>query len=325
MPTPLTLPEEFPTTELAFETAFGDEEKCRDYLMRLRWPDGFRCPTCRLGTKYWPLNGRVEIECAECHHQTSVTAGTILHGTRKPLRLWLRAMFLMAGQKLGLSAKNFQRMMGLGSYQTAWTWLHKLRSVMVVPGRRKLGAKVEVDESYFTGGANDRSGRASEDPMVVAAVEREGRALGCVRMQVISCASSSELVPFVERSVQPGATVVTDGWNAYMSLKVKGYVHDRRVIGEDASTAVAKLPGVHRVFSLVQRVIVGTHQGAVSPKHLQAYLDEYCFRFNRRKAATPFRIFHRLAEAAMRGFRRTYRQIVAVPICAVPRGCAGPT
>ena len=159
----MELPDDFPTNELGFEERFGDEARCREYLMKLRWPDGFRCPKCTANSG-WKLKGRELVECASCGRQTSLTAGTVLHGTRKPLRLWFRAMFLMACQKSGLSAKNFMRLMGMKSYKTAWTWLHKLRRAMVRPERPRLEGKVEVDETYAGGPVEGTVGRRHNQP-----------------------------------------------------------------------------------------------------------------------------------------------------------------
>jgi transposase-like protein len=204
-------------------------------------------------------------------------------------------MFLMVGQKVGISAKNFQRMMGLSSYQTAWTWLHKLRLAMVRKQRPKLHGRVEIDEAFIGGVAQGKSGRGSLNPMAVIAVEREKKGLGRVRMQVIDDASAATLKPFIEANVEKGSTAHTDGWQGYANLDINGFKHAVKVASKPA-TASQLLPGVHRVISLVKRWLLGIHQGAVRPHHLQAYLDEYGFRFNRRRSSNPVKLFHRLAQ-----------------------------
>ena len=290
----MELPYDFPTTELDFEQTFADEDACRRYLMRLRWPEGFTCPKCETA-KGWAVAGRDLVECASCSRQTSLTAGTVLHGTRKPLKLWFRAMFLMVSQKVGVSAKNFQRMMGLKSYGTAWTWLHKLRRAMVRSDRPKLSGLVEVDEAFIGGVAQGRVARGSLNPIVVVAVEREEKRLGRVRMQVVDDQSQATLGEFVEENVEPGSTTRTDGWPGYGQLKALGYKH-RATVRHEPKNASKNLPAVHRVIALVKRWLLGVHQGAVRPHHLQEYLDEYTFRFNRRRSSHPIKLFHRLAQ-----------------------------
>lgn len=303
----MELPDDFPTTELSFETTFADEAACRRYLMKLRWPDGFICPKCET-RQGWAVASRDVVECAGCGKQTSLTAGTVLHGTRKPLRLWFRAMFLMVSQKVGLSAKNFQRMMGLPSYQTAWTWLHKLRCAMVRKDRPKLSGLVEIDEAFIGGVAQGRGGRGSLNPLAVVAVELEDHHLGRVRIQVVDDASAATLGPFVEANVEPGSTARTDGWHGYVDLDQRGVIHDVRVPKKPV-TACQLLPAVHRVISLIKRWLLGVHQGAVRPHHLQAYLDEYGFRFNRRRSSHPVKIFHRLAQQILLTPHTSYAQL----------------
>ena len=302
----MELPDDFPETELDFEHAFADEDACRRYFMRLRWPGGFVCPHCAT-SRGWPVAGRDLVQCSSCDKQTSLTAGTVLHGTRKPLKLWFRAMFLMVSQKVGVSAKNFQRLMGLRSYGTAWTWLHKLRRAMVRRDRPKLRGLVEVDEA-FVGGAQKRFARGSLNPIVVAAVEREEHGLGRVRMKVVDDQSQATLVEFVEDNVEPGSTARTDAWAGYSPLKTRGYKHQSKV-RHHPKNASKNLPAVHRVFSLVKRWLLGVHQGAVRPHHLQAYLDEYSFRFNRRRSSHPIKLFHRLAQQLIATAPTTYGQL----------------
>ena len=229
----------------------------------------------------------------------SVTAGTIFQGTRKPLQMWFRAMWWVTSQKNGASAKGLQQSLGLGSYQTAWAWLHKLRRAMVRPGRDQLSGLVEVDETYV-GGHENRPGRdAPTKTLVVIAIEKRGRGLGRTRMATVRKASRDELCGFVERSVAPGSTVRTDGWKSYVTLKNRGYTHDRVLQQRRSEDPSELLPGVHRLASLLKRWLLGTHQGAVQRAHLPYYLDEFTFRFNRRKSKARGKLFFRLLEQSV--------------------------
>lgn len=298
----------FPTTVIEFEDRFGTEAACVAYLRAHRWPKGFECPKCR-GTKSWPVRGGRLDECAACGRQTSITAGTTFHGTRKPLKVWFRAMAAVVISKQGCSAKELERLFGL-AHETAWTWGHKIRALME-PSSDKLTGRVEVDESYI-GGEDDAAhkGRSirGKKVCVAAAVEDRGTAMGRARLEAVGNARATSLVPFIERNVEKGAEVHTDGLTSYATLDEKGYRHDREVIG-NPKTAAKKFPHVHRLFSLVRRVLLATHQGSVSEKHLQSYLDEYLFRFNRRSSSSRFKLVERLLE---RVFVRapTYAKII---------------
>lgn len=306
---PSPLVEDFPETLQEFDGRFGTEARCRDYLARLRWPDGFTCPGC--GHNRGWTNARNDIECAKCGHQTSLTAGTIFHKSHLPLRAWFRAMWWVTTQKTGGSAAGLQRILGLRSYRTAWTWLHKLRRAMVRAGREKLAVVVEVDDAFVGGVEENVRGRGSlEKAKIVVAVEVEGKRLGRIRIRHISDFSARSLIPFVQENVEPGATVRTDGWSGYEGLKSKGYKHLARVIG-DPKRASKLFPSVHRVIALLKRWLLGTHQGRVEVKHLQRYLDEFVFRFNRRKSRHVGKIFFRLAQQGSRTGPVTYKQIVA--------------
>lgn len=283
-----------------FTTQFASEEQCRKYLYQLRFRDGYICPKCGHG-KAWP-KGDMLFECAKCGRQTSVIAGTVFQGTRKPLKLWFTAIWWVTTQKNGASAMGLQRVLGLKSYTTAWTWLHKIRTAMVNPNRTKLSGVVEVDETYIGGEENDgKRGRGTKNKsLVVIAVELlEGKnQLGRVRMKVVPDASKESLLGFIKGNVELGSTVITDGWSSYASIDESGYGH---VVPKKFEVADEKnlMPHVHMIVSLLKRWLLGTHQGAVQEIHLQAYLDEYVFRFNRRKAASRGLLFYRLLETAM--------------------------
>jgi transposase-like protein len=228
-----------------------------------------------------------------------VTAGTIFQDTRTPLTTWFRAMWWVTGLKTGASALGLQRVLGLGSYQTAWAWLHKLRRAMVRPGREPLSGWVEVDES-FVGGRGGAQGRSTATKaLIVVAAEAERRGIGRIRMRRIPDASAESLQPFISDVIAPGSVVHTDGWHGYDRVRQNGYRHKVTLLRGDHELAVARLPRAHRVVALLKRWLLGTHQGAVRHEHLDYYLDEFTFRFNRRRSRHRGKVFFRLVEQAV--------------------------
>lgn len=300
--------EDYPKILSEFEARFFSEQACRDYLCQLRWPNGFQCPGCG-HQKAWSVGNGV-FQCAHCDQQVSVIAGTIFHGTHKPLTLWFRAIWWVVGQKNGASALGLKQMLGLGSYRTAWSWLHKLRRAMVSPGRNRLNGIVEVDETYVGGAKAGKRGRgAAGKALVVIAAEIDGPRIGRIRLRRVADASGKSLEEAVEAAVTPGSVVHTDGWRGYNGLGRLGYVH--QVIGHEAgSVGENLLPHCHRVASLMKRWLMGTHQGAVSHEHLEYYLDEYTFRFNRRTSRYRGKLFYRLLQNAMTVEPVTFEQLV---------------
>jgi transposase-like protein len=292
---------------------FPDEAACGDYLEWLRWPDWFRCPRCAAPAGWRLRNGRWQ--CGSCGHQASVTAGTIFQKSRTPLRLWFAAAWLMTSQKHGVSAMGVQRSLGLGSYQTAWAMLHRYRTAMVRPGRERLGGLVEVDETFVGGHEEGRGGRATETKSIVAiAVEiKQPKGFGRIRMQRVAGITKDSLIPFVVGAVEPGATVHTDGNQACWTVPDHGYRHKRTVMSQQDDPAHVVMPGVDRVASLLKRWLLGTHQGTVSSEHLDAYLNEFTFRFNRRRSRRPGLLFYRLLEQAVATAPTTYASLVANP------------
>ena len=291
-----------------FIKQFPDEKHCRDYLYALRFPDGFVCPKCE-NDKSWRI-GESLFECTRCGRQTSVIAGTIFQDTRKPLMDWFIAMWWITTQKQGASAEGLKQILGLRSDQTAWTWLHKIRKAMVNPKRSKLSVVIEVDETFIGGEATGKRGRGAEKKVLVAvAAELDGNKLGRCRMSIITDASSNSLHPFIGENVAKGSTIITDGWSGYSGIDLKGYsrlIH----VQKNESDEDKLLPHVHMIVSLLKRWLLGTHQGAVEAKHLQSYLDEYVFRFNRRKSAQRGLLFYRLLESAMQTETITYKQLI---------------
>ena len=232
--------EEYPRNLTELEADFGSEDACRAYLARLRWPTGFACPRCA-SVKAWPV--RDLWECAGCGCQTSVTAGTIFQDTRTPLPVWFRAMWWVTTQKNGASALGLQRVLGLKKYETAWTWLHKLRRAMVRPGRDLLTGRVEVDECYVGGLEEGLPGRLNlKKALVVVAAEEDGPGIGRIRMRLIIDASAESLLPFVKESVEPGSVIHTDGWAGYLPLRNNGYKHDVTILKGKKKTPSELMP-----------------------------------------------------------------------------------
>jgi transposase-like protein len=288
---------------------FASDEACLDYLDWLRWPDGFECPWCAGVADWSDLADRHR--CGDCHRRVTPTAGTVFHGTRTPLTVWFEAAWLLTASKQGLSALELQHVTGLGSYQTAWAMLHKLRTVMSGEGRDRLSGRVEVDESFYGGFHPGHRGREPEGKtLVAAAVEQRGRGTGRIRMRLLTSASSRDLGDFIAATVEPDSTVVTDGWRAYPVAARRANVQHEPYVLPGRAQAHLFLPGVHRVFSLSKRVLEGTYQGGVQTGHLQAYLDEFVFRYNRRNARARGLLFLRLLEQAVAAPPAPYRDIV---------------
>lgn len=289
----------YPRTFEEFLDWFSAEEDCAAYLEWVRWPNGFVCSGC--GTRKAWRTDRGLLHCQGCHRQISVTAGTLFEDSRKPLRLWFHVMWLMMAQKTGLSARNLCDTYGFGSYQTAWGWLQKLRSVMIRVGRERLSGRVEVDETYVGGQKEGTRGRGAEGKtLVLVAVEGDAKkTLGRVRFRCVDAIDRKTVELFTKDHVEPGATVVTDGLSVYDKLDAAGFIHHPHVVATGGETAMEELDHVHLVISLLKRWLGGTHQGAVTPAHLQAYLDEFAFRFNRRLSQHRGKLFYRLMQQAV--------------------------
>ena len=306
------LPRDLPS----FLKRFGTDAKCRAYLVRARWPAGFCCTGCG-HDQAWSHKKRLIEECTACGEQHSILAGTIFEQTKTGLARWFLAIYLVTSSKGGISAMELKRQMGFGSYQTAWSWLHKIRRAMVRPKRTPLAARIEADETYVGGPRPGRSGRGAGGKITVAgAVESgrgkaRGRRLGRLRLAVVPDVSAQSLQGFLGQNVARPATVSTDGWSGYAGLDAAGYAHEPLNLAATWGDASLRLPAIHLVFGLTKRWLLGTHHGAVSKKHLAAYLDEFVFRFNRRTARS---IAHRFARVIQQGVLTppaTYRDIVA--------------
>jgi len=290
---------DYPNTYREFVEMFPDDVACVAFLALLRWPEGFTCPACKIALVAWN-ESRNRLECPVCHHQTYLTAGTIFHKTRTPLTTWFEAAWHLTTAKNGMSAKTLERTLGI-SYRTAWMMLQRFRVAMVDKERTQLSGEVEVDET-LVGGVQQggKRGRGSSKSVVVIAVEiKRPKGFGRIRMRHIPDASGSSLVPFVCDVVVPGSVVSTDGWSGYNGLSDHGYLWKLTVLSSSSDPIHVSMPGVHRVASLLDRWILGTHQGSVDPDHLQSYLEEFTFRFNRRTSRSRGLVFRRLLEQAV--------------------------
>ena len=285
--------EDYPRDMADLIRRFRTEKECLLYLELLRWPDGPRCGQCG-GDKFWRKT-RGRLRCKACGAETTVTAGTLFDRSRKPLRLWFQAIWYVVSQKNGVSALGLQKALGLGSYQTAWEWLHKLRRAMVRPDRDRLSGVVEVDETWVGGVRRGRGNRDGKSLVFIAA-ERAGRGLGRIRLQAIEDTRGTTVLEAVRAAVEPGSLVRTDGWEGYNGLPAAGYQHAPATHKSAASGDAT--PAAHRVAALLKRWWLGTHQGAISPQYLPYYLDEFTFRFNRRTSRSRGRLFLRLLENA---------------------------
>jgi transposase-like protein len=279
---------------------FPDEGACLRFLERLRWGERFVCRFCgAVDGGWWQMADGLR-RCAVCRSETSVTAGSIFAGTRTPLTSWFAAVWYVVNQKNGVSALGLQRVLGLGSYRTAWTWLHKLRRAMVRPGREMLDGAIEVDETLVGGVKPGKRGRGAEGKaLVVIAVECHDGGPGRTRMHRIPNASGDVLTDFVLDNVARGAEVRTDAWGAYNDIGRHRFRHVVTNLSASGDPAHVLMPEVHRVASLLKRWLLGTHQGAVSHDQLDYYLDEFAFRFNRRRSRHRGLLFYRLLEGAV--------------------------
>jgi transposase-like protein len=294
-------------TILEFQRRFGTEEACREYLFASRWPEGFACPRCRGGDAGAETRRHLWI-CTACGRQTSITAGTVMHKTRLPLRTWFWAAYLVSTFHPGISAKQLQRQLGIGCHETAWAMLHKLRAAMVAPEREFLKGEVEIDE-FFLGGHEDglKGGRQHGKKVLVgAAIEVRGRGSGRLRLQVLPNSQATTLEAFTEATTASGAIVHTDGLFSYGGLTKLGYEHRPRKVASVAADEQL-LPRVHRAISNLKAWMHGTHR-RVSPEHMPVYLDEYVFRHNRR--GTPMAGFQTLLGLGLTHDPVTYREII---------------
>jgi transposase-like protein len=314
---PVQLPRDdsVPGTLPGFSERFSTEESCAEFLRIWKYgSSGFLCPRCG-GRSAWFLRTRRLDECRRCHRQVSLTAGTVMEGTRKPLRDWFLAMFLFVVSKQGISAMDLSRQLGL-SYPTAWTWLHKLRAAVNTRRKLPLCGVVEADETWEGGLRKGEPGRPTvgEKALVAAAIEVRPREWGRVRLASLEDGSAASLGPFLRENVETGSVLLTDDWRSYRRpAREQGLGHRPTNVSRSGKEAHEILPAVHRVFSLLHRVLLATYQGAVSQKHLPNYLAEYEFRFNRRTSGSRTLLFQRLLSAGVERSPPRYWEIVGRP------------
>ncbi|MDH4164577.1 MAG: IS1595 family transposase [Nitrospirota bacterium] len=277
----------YPKSIIEFQRTFQSERDCEEYLFKSRWPNGFVCPVCG-DREFYFIETRRIFKCKSKGHQTSLTAGTVMHRTKQPLLLWFWAAYIMTTETPGVSALQLQRQLGLKRYEVAYNLLQKLRASMVRHDRDKISGTVEVDETYIGGPTTGgKRGRGAKKAIVVAAVERKDKFMGRIRLRKIPNVTEETLLGFIKETIEPGSYVETDGFSSYRNLSKHGYDH-RPIAPDDVDVA---LPKAHIVFGNLKTWLKGTFHG-VSPKHLQAYLNEFVFRFNRRK--TPMAAFQTL-------------------------------
>jgi transposase-like protein len=293
----------FPRTLREFQRIFPDDAACRRYLESLRWPNGFVCPVCKHAEEPYrfPTRPSAVLRCRACKKNTSLTAGTVMQSSHTPLSVWFWAAYLMTTHTPGVSAVQVQRQLGIATYETAFLILHKLRSATVRPERDMIGKDwpVEIDECFVGGATRGEGEGVHHKAVVVGAVEVRAREnggrsnarthtkrklyAGRLRLGIAADRRAKSLVPFVTANVVKGAKVKTDAHDGYRDLCEKhGYSHDIMVMAGNPANAERHLPLIHRVFSNLKTWLDGTHHGRVEPQHLQAYLNEYVFRFNRR-------------------------------------------
>ncbi len=290
---------DFPKTATEFEERFASEEDCRAYWIEARWGGRPTCARCN-STRLWSERGGTLFECDDCSHQTSLTSGTILEKTRKPLKMWFRAVFEISTRRTGISAKDLQRIMGFGSYKTAWSWLHKLRAALLREEAEPLGPFVQMDEALVGG----KGGPHKE--LVLVAAEANGR----VRLAHASNNDEGTLKQFADRHVAAQARVVTDGLPSYNRKSLGARGHEKCVQSKSERREKDALQGCHWPISHLKRWLLGTHAGAVRDKHLQAYLNEFAFRYNRRKTKGVGRIAARVIARLVAHKPLTMRNII---------------
>jgi transposase-like protein len=298
----------YPGNQIEFEEMFKTELDCINYLTKVRWPQGFICPICA-SIRYWKKS-KGRFECIDCHTETTITNGTIFHKSTKPLLIWFHAIWWIVAQKNGVSAKGLEKILGLGSYRTSWTWLHKFRRLMVLSGRSKLHGIVEVDEVFLGGKKSGKRGRGAEGKSLIAvAIEVLGKKTGRVRLAKIPDASSLSLNGFIESNVEKTTKIITDEWPGYNEIESKGFIHEtQKATAKDEEQEV--LPNVHRIASLLKRWLLGTHQSYLNKNKLEYYLDEFVFRYNRRTSKSRGLLFLRLIEQAVNTIPISYEDII---------------
>lgn len=286
----------YPHTIMDFEKDFSTEEDCEEYLYSIRWKNGFDCPYCH-NTACWKMTDG-NYRCTKCRKKTSIISGTLFQDSKKSILLWFRAMWLLTNQKQGLNAVSLKNTLGFGNYESAWLWMHKLRTAMVRKDRDKLSGNVEIDEIYLGGERPGNRGRgAFGKTLILVITEINENKVGRIRLKIVPDASYKSLSNAITELVEKNSLLNTDAWPSYNQIKNDGFRH--HIIRKTESVGENLLPHCNLVASLLKRWLLGTLQGGVKKSHLSYYLDEFTFRFNRRKSKSRGLLFYRLVEQAI--------------------------
>ena len=287
----------YPKNQMEFENSFNTDDQCLAYLHLLKYENGFKCSSCP-GTEYWQ-NKRKVLVCKQCAQETTIIAGTIFHGSRVKLHLLFRMLWFILVQKNGVSALSVQHILGFTKYKTVWVWLHKFRRIMIMPNREKLSGIIEIDETFVGGARKGKRGRGADGKaIVIIAIELVGSFTGRVRVEIIENANRKCINDFIKNNIESGSTIITDGWKGYVDvtkMKYKHKIETKTIAANDENLT----PNVHRIASLLKRWLLGTHQNFTSSDYLEYYLDEYTFRYNRRKAKSRGLLFYILLKQAV--------------------------
>lgn len=257
---------------------FDSEDACRDYLFKLRWPDGFVCPVCGF-RDYYHITTRHKFACKSCRYQASVTAGTVMDRSHLSLRTWIWSIYLVSRDKRGYSAMQLSRVLNL-PYNTAWFLLHRIRNAMAERDNRyMLKGIVELDDTYLgKAKKGSKRGRGTAKSKVVIALSKgEDGKPQYVKMQVVPDLKGKTIAKFAKCSIVEGATVQTDAYHSYRKPLAEKHLHEYQVFDADSDM----LKWLHIIVSNAKAFVSGTFHG-LGKKHLQSYLDEFCYRFNRR-------------------------------------------
>lgn len=293
---------------VAFQREFPDDDACRKYMFEKRWSDGFRCPVC--GTsKYYEIASRQLYQCSNpaCRHQASATAGTVMHRSKVPLHIWFWAIFLVVHDKRGMSALALQRQLGM-TYKTSWLLLHKIREGMASREESWLvDGTVEMDEAFFGGSTTGKKrGRGTEKATVMVSLSLlDGNKPTFVKMQLISDMTSKSVEETANKTIKKGSCIISDGYHSYRCLAEKGYCHRPKKF--NPTDEPEHLKWMHTIIANAKAFIQGTYHG-LDQKHLQAYLHEFCYRFNIRNRHG--KKFKHLLYTCLMGKPITYREIL---------------
>lgn len=298
--------DQIPKTQKEFDDKFLSEQACRDFLFQVRWPEGFKCKACK-SQKAW-INSRNLIVCANCGYQSSLTSGTVMHGTKKPIRLWLKAIWWICNSTRGGSAKELQSLLSLGSYQTAWVWMQKLRKAMIVADFEKCRMMVELGIAAVGGAKAKPEIRFLNEPASVVGVvelkKSEFENNGRINLaKVPDNFSKSTLEEFIKENIETGTTIITNSDPLFQFINQMDFIHEQY----EGKATPAHLK--HHMLKL-KNWLMHVHKGAIASKHLQNYLDEYTFRNNIKGRDKRINIFLKMLQGSVSETAKPYWQLV---------------